>query len=57
MNELIDVMNKRCLDVLYVTETKRKSSETTGLPNAMMALWAGIPQSDHASAAVGIFLS
>lgn len=57
MNELIDLMNERCLDALCVTETKRKGSDTADLPGGMMALWSGVDQDSRASAGVGVMLS
>ena len=57
VNEMIDVMNARCLDVLCVTETKRKGSNADELCGGMMALWSGVDSDDRASAGVGIVLS
>ena len=36
VNELLDVMDDRDLDVAYVTETKRKGYDTTDLPGCFL---------------------
>lgn len=57
MQELIVVLDERCLDVLYITETKCNGSEITDLPGGTMALGSEVPQSDRATAVAGIILS
>ena len=41
MNELLDMMGDRDLNVVCVTETKRKGNDMTDLPDNQDALWPG----------------
>ena len=57
MNELLDVMDDRDLDVVCVTETKRKGNNTTDLPGSWVVFWAGVPESERGCQGVGVLLS
>ncbi|CAK1580622.1 unnamed protein product, partial [Parnassius mnemosyne] len=56
-NELIEIMKERELDVVCMSETKRKGSGTEELPGGALALWSGVPESENACQGVGVLLS
>ena len=56
MNELLDVMDDRDLDVNCVTETKRKGNDTTDLLGSRVAFWASVSESEPSCQGVGRLL-
>lgn len=55
--DLVSVMRERKLDVLSVSETKRKGKDVCELDGDCLALWSGVDSTDHGSQGVGLILS
>lgn len=67
----MSVMSEKKLDVLCITETKRKGKDVSnlsmpgsckekdvnGMDDCYLALWSGVDSSEHGSQGVGIILS
>ncbi|XP_063543201.1 uncharacterized protein LOC134751686 [Cydia strobilella] len=56
LNEVLQMMDERKIDILCVNETKRKGCDTT-LHGTYTAYWSGVPSSDRACQGVGVVLS
>ena len=70
-SELVNVMSERGLDVLCVTETKRKGKDVSNISvlgsckernvnetdDSYLALWSGVDSNEHGSQGVGLLLS
>jgi hypothetical protein len=54
---LIDIMKVKGIDILCVTETKRKGCESLSMQNDCLGLWCGVNDEEHGSEGVGLILS